>query len=143
MTAQCPQCQTKYLLPDHLLGPRGARVRCPGCGHRFDVVPGSDASDAAPSGEPLTDATNITPAGAEGDTRATEVARALLRGLAERLGERLVPARASGRVLSEFGPELMSAWDAYREELGTDAPAQPFRSELRATWGVDLISGVE
>lgn len=142
MTVQCPQCQTRYLLPDHLLGPRGARVRCPGCGHRFEVMPGADAGDV-PAGESQTEAATVTAAGGEGDPRATEVARTLLRGLAERLGERLVPAKAAGRVLSEFGPELMSAWDAYREELGADAPAQPFRSELRATWGVDLISGVE
>lgn len=143
MTVQCPQCATRYLLPDHLLGPRGARVRCPGCGHRFDVTREADATQAdapvpAAAGAPEEQAS--APAD---DAHATEVARSLLRGLAERLGERLVPARASGRVLSEFGPELMSAYDAYREQLGAGASARPFRTELRASWGVDLITGVE
>lgn len=140
MTVQCPQCQTKYLLPDHLLGPRGARVRCPGCGHRFDVARGEGTSVP----EAATRATADVPgAASDQDTHATEVARSLLRGLAERLGERLAPARASGKVLSEFGPELMSAYDAYRKQLGDGAPARPFRTELRTTWGVDLITGVE
>jgi predicted Zn finger-like uncharacterized protein len=144
MTVQCPHCQTRYLLPDHLLGPRGARVRCPGCGQRFDVARSAEGS------EPVATATAETPAPAApaaepagNDDEATRVARTVLRGLAERLGERLGTARASGRVLSEFGPELMSAWDAYREQLGEGAPARPFRSELRATMGVDLITGVE
>jgi predicted Zn finger-like uncharacterized protein len=141
MTVQCPQCATKYLLPDQLLGPRGARVRCPGCGNRFDVTPDAAvtavADDATPAGHAA-----ASESGSD-DAQAAEVARSLLRGLAERLGERLTPARASGRVLSEFGPELMSAWDAYCEQLGESAPARPFRTELRATWGVDLITGVE
>jgi predicted Zn finger-like uncharacterized protein len=138
MTVQCPQCATRYLLPDELLGPSGARVRCPSCGNRFDVTHDAqvtavaDDAPAAPAPESGTD-----------DAQAAEVARSLLRGLAERLGERLAPARASDRVLSEFGPELMSAWDAYCEQLGEGAPARPFRTELRATWGVDLITGVE
>jgi predicted Zn finger-like uncharacterized protein len=144
MTVQCPHCQTRYLLPDHLLGPRGARVRCPGCGQRFDVARGPEGSDlvATATAETLTsEAATAEPVG--NDDEATQVARTVLRGLAERLGERLSTARTSGRVLAEFGPELMSAWDAYREQLGDGAPARPFRSELRTTWGVDLITGVE
>ena len=144
MTVQCPHCQTRYLLPDHLLGPRGARVRCPGCGNRFDVARGADGADAVATATtelPASEAPAAEPPGNEDE--ATQVARTVLRGLAERLGERLGSARASGRVLSEFGPELMSAWDAYREQLGEGAPARPFRSELRTTWGVDLITGVE
>jgi predicted Zn finger-like uncharacterized protein len=46
MTVQCPHCSTGYLLPDHLVGPRGARVRCPDCQGRFVVLPESDRDRA-------------------------------------------------------------------------------------------------
>lgn len=39
MTIHCPHCSTGYLLPDELLGPRGARVRCPACAEMFVVSP--------------------------------------------------------------------------------------------------------
>lgn len=39
MIISCPQCSTGYLLPEHLMGPGGARVRCPRCQHLFDVGP--------------------------------------------------------------------------------------------------------
>jgi predicted Zn finger-like uncharacterized protein len=49
MTVYCPHCSTGYLLPDHLIGPRGARVRCPNCQGAFVVVPvdGEGRADGA------------------------------------------------------------------------------------------------
>jgi predicted Zn finger-like uncharacterized protein len=48
----CPKCDAQYLLPAHLLGPGGARVRCPACRDSFDVPPLSDAeADVAPAAE--------------------------------------------------------------------------------------------
>jgi hypothetical protein len=52
-----------------------------------------------------------------------------------------VAAQAAGRVLAEFGPEVMGAWDDYRRRLGADAPPAPFRTALRERCGVDLGSG--
>jgi predicted Zn finger-like uncharacterized protein len=37
LTISCPNCSSRYLLPEHLLGPAGARVCCPACWHRFTV----------------------------------------------------------------------------------------------------------
>ena len=39
LNVTCPHCAARYLLPAHLLGPGGARVRCPGCARSFDVAP--------------------------------------------------------------------------------------------------------
>jgi predicted Zn finger-like uncharacterized protein len=39
LNVTCPHCAARYLLPAHLLGPGGARVRCPGCSRSFDVAP--------------------------------------------------------------------------------------------------------
>ena len=46
-------------------------------------------------------------------------------------------------MLAEFGPELMRAYDEYRQRLGGEASAHAFRSMLRERWSVDLITGVE
>ena len=54
MTVYCPHCSTGYLLPDQLVGPRGARVRCPNCQGSFVVLPGGSGEL---TGEPLREAT--------------------------------------------------------------------------------------
>jgi predicted Zn finger-like uncharacterized protein len=42
MQVVCPYCSTPYVLPDHLMGPGGARVRCPNCREQFVVPPGGE-----------------------------------------------------------------------------------------------------
>jgi predicted Zn finger-like uncharacterized protein len=50
MTVHCPQCLTGYVIPENLLGPGGARVRCPECSEEFVVV--RDGVTAAGEGAP-------------------------------------------------------------------------------------------
>ncbi len=164
MTVHCPHCSTGYLLPDHLLGPRGARVRCPNCQRPFVVlredaggesVAGSDARAAeraaapapelAPTPAPPPDPAraDVPQAEAAVEEDAGALAARLLDALAGRLGGGLAEARSRGRVLAEFGPEVMKAYDEYRERLGARATAESFRAALRERWGVDLAPGVE
>ena len=42
MHVTCPYCSTPYELPDHLMGPGGARVRCRTCREQFVVPPGGE-----------------------------------------------------------------------------------------------------
>lgn len=49
MNVTCPYCSTSYRLPSHLLGPGGARVRCPRCQGQFSVPPPAVGAEAAPS----------------------------------------------------------------------------------------------
>lgn len=44
MHVTCPHCTTRYVLPESLLGPLGARVRCPRCREPFAVTPGGEVS---------------------------------------------------------------------------------------------------
>lgn len=117
MTVRCPHCSTGYLLPDHLMGPLGARVRCPECQGSFEV------SREGMNGE-----------------AAGRLADELLSALASRLGASLDQARARGRVLAEFGPEVMETFDEYRSRLGGDAAPAAFRTALKERWGIDLTS---
>jgi predicted Zn finger-like uncharacterized protein len=149
MTVHCSCCSTGYLLPDHLLGPRGVRVRCPRCANTFVVFrEGATAvrpPAAALPATPPADVVAATPAAATGDSTqdAAAVARQVMAGLSARLGARLAVARAAGRVLAEFGPDLMVAFDDYRRHVGPDTSPLPFKTELRERWGIDLRSGVE
>ncbi len=43
MPVTCPHCSTRYVLPKALLGPGGARVRCPRCREPFVVTAEGDA----------------------------------------------------------------------------------------------------
>ena len=43
MPVTCPHCSTRYVLPKALLGPGGARVRCPRCREPFAVSPEGEA----------------------------------------------------------------------------------------------------
>ncbi len=152
MTVHCPHCLTGYLLPEHLLGEHGARVRCPGCDGVFVVMPerGSEAR-AAGAGEPPPpepapgEGSRSDPAPGAGDAGAAvetaapaAVAGEILAVLADFLGDDLSRARSRGTVLSQHGPAILAVWDEYRRRLGADAPSLPFREALRDRCGVDL-----
>ena len=163
MTVHCPHCTTGYLLPDHLMGPRGARVRCPACRRPFVVLregaptsgPGAPAGEkatvvatgaatapavAAPDPAPAPADANAE-AGGEAPSKPESVAAEILEALAARLGKRLVEARERGRLLAELGPELVKAYDEYCARAGAEAPREAFRSVLRERLGVDLFGG--
>ena len=44
MTITCPHCATQYQLPPSLMGPGGARVRCPKCQGSFVVSASGDVT---------------------------------------------------------------------------------------------------
>ena len=131
MTVQCPQCSTRYQLPERLMGPGGARVRCPRCGVTFVVA-------REPVDAPAADETATVEQTRETTPQPEALAAVLLAGLEERLGARLETARGHGSVLSDFGPELLAAWDAFRAQLGNEGSAEVFRTVLRERWAVDL-----
>jgi predicted Zn finger-like uncharacterized protein len=139
---RCPNCETEYLLPEALLGPGGARVRCPSCQHNFAVardgavVPGDTGrgpARGAASAEPAE-----RPALTHQERREVRIARMVLDEVVAHAGPALNDASARGRAFAEHGPELMAAWDEYRRRAGKDADPVPFRSLLRERWGIDL-----
>jgi predicted Zn finger-like uncharacterized protein len=155
----CPNCSIGYLLPEHLVGPGGARVRCPRCQHLFAVgvdgqprEPVLSAPRTVPPGRPPEAAaeapavaappvTAVEPAG-EAESGAEghlAVARAVLDQLAVHEGEAIERARAERRFFAEFGPALMVAYETYRRRAGEGADPSAFRTALRERWGVELV----
>jgi predicted Zn finger-like uncharacterized protein len=135
----CPECGTCYLLPEHLLGPGGASVRCPRCQQLFAVgAPGLPQAPAGPGAgeQKLAPAGDSAATGAEG---ALAAARSVLERLSRDHGEAIERARDEHRLFADYGPALMAAFEAYRREAGEDAGPGPFREALRERWGVELV----
>ena len=121
------------------MGPRGARVRCPQCKRPFVVLREESIAATAPPSPPLVAQPAEIPPSADGDSDPARVAYELLDSLARDLGGALEEARAHGRVLAEFGPAVMKAFDQYRQRLGERAAPATFRTALKESWGVDLL----
>ena len=160
MIITCPDCSTGYLLPDHLMGQGGARVRCPRCQHLFAVgVDGRprELAHPVPGGaqpeRPLDAVEEVQVACARPPVKASEpgtgaesgteghlaVARSVLEELVAREGEAIERAKAGHRFFAEFGPALMEAYEAYRGRAGEGADPSAFRTALRERWGVELV----
>jgi predicted Zn finger-like uncharacterized protein len=151
----CPNCSTGYLLPEHLVGPGGARVRCPRCQDLFAVdvegrprapVPPAATPGRPPFPRPLEALAETTvaaappPGTAESDADGRRaVARAVLDRLSAEQGDAIGRARDAGRFFAEFGPALMLAFEAYRRRAGESADPGAFRTALRERWGVELV----
>ncbi len=147
MNVTCPHCAAAYLLPPSLLGPAGARVRCPACSVRFRVSPdgGVHADDGPPSGLMAAPATGAAPAAAAPATPSGPhaIAREIIGELVARHGAELSDAVGRRELFSRHGADLMAAFDDYRRRAGEGAGSEPFRLELRERLGVDLFPRVE
>lgn len=132
---QCPSCESGYLLPRRLVGPLGARVTCPVCERVFDVNAEGVPAEALPAAEPVRPFSPGSDACEDERALAAEV----LDELAARSGAALEEAAREGRLFRDHGPELLGAFDAYRERAGEAAGAQAFREELMRRWRVDLF----
>ncbi len=155
MIVACPNCSTGYLFPESLMGPGGARVRCPRCQNLFlvdpegrlkaPVAPAAGAapeSAPAPEGAPAREAeleASRGPAAAPAGQEPLAVARRVLAELARREGAGLERAREEKRLFATFGPALMEAYESYRRLAGEEAGAAPFREAVRERWGVELL----
>jgi predicted Zn finger-like uncharacterized protein len=140
MNVRCPRCSTGYRLPEHLMGARGARVRCPRCGASFEVLRESaEESEVDDRGEHAVAALAPHTVAPRDPALAPEaLAASLLARLEERLGARLETARREHRVLSEFGPDLLGAWEEFRAQDREGGSPEVFRRLLRERWSVDL-----
>jgi len=113
MTVACPQCAARWGLPHRLLGPAGARVRCPRCGTRFTVaVP---ATPAAPAATP-------------------EIATAL-DALERRCGGTLAGSVAAGQPFADHGTAICDAFEAW---TGAGGDPAAFRAALADRFGFRL-----
>ena len=95
------------------------------------------APDGTASGAPAR-ASAEPGTGADSGAEAEAVARRVLDELAARKGPAMADASGRGRLLSEFGPELVAAYDEYRKQSGGSGNPGPFRDALRERWGIDL-----
>ncbi|HEY6865767.1 MAG TPA: zinc-ribbon domain-containing protein [Candidatus Eisenbacteria bacterium] len=164
MTVRCPHCSTRYELPERLMGPAGAQVRCPSCRGVFGVAPdgtvregakppaaaparapeGARPSPSSPESPPAPGMTRVPGAASAAATSPPTpetVAVSLVGELAARAGEGPREAFARGRLFSERGPALTDLYGEYRRRVGAAASGAPLRAALRARWGIELPEG--
>ncbi len=148
-TIGCPSCKREYLLPQSLMGMRGARVRCPVCSKRFDVDADGQVCEAAEESTPQEIATTAPLERSLGGTQTAATspaeahARAALDALVAKVGPGLFEAASQQRLFREHGPALLEAFDDYRRRAGSGAPPEAFGAELRERFGIDLLPAAE
>ncbi|GFK95507.1 hypothetical protein NNJEOMEG_03372 [Fundidesulfovibrio magnetotacticus] len=130
MIVECPNCQTKYNLPDDKVGPEGATVRCSVCRHVFKVEPAApdDFPGFGDSGD-STDA-GIWPVSGEDETPGDDFAAHLD---AQRKKD---PFEAGGVSSSDFG-----SIDFGKPEK-TTTTSKGKKIAILAALGVVLLAGV-
>jgi predicted Zn finger-like uncharacterized protein len=142
----CPSCATGYLLPEHLVGPGGARVRCPSCQQLFAVDakgrPKALAGDLPPEQPVRVEAPAAAPAAPGGRPGGEPLALAheAIERLAAREGADFGRALTERRLFSSYGPALMAAYDELRGRVGAESAPAAFRQALRERWGVSLVT---
>jgi len=162
MKVRCPHCASRYELPERLMGPAGAQVRCPGCRGVFAVARDGTVSGVARPPAATQDGgprqpTHVPPVLRAGEVESDlgaapepgaaspeAVARALVDELAAHAGDAPRVAYAGGRLFSEWGPALAALHEEYRHRAGERASAAPLRAALLERWGIELAGpGVE
>jgi len=165
MPVTCPHCSTRYVLPESLIGPGGARVRCPRCREPFSVGPDGGeivplplpapalavaVAEESPPDPPDPPESEAAPDPASPDapevvvdpeSLPNNIARAVLDDLAAHSGEAISASQAKGHLFREFGPVIAEAYEFYRRRVGPGADPGPFRAALKERWGVDLEPG--
>jgi len=104
----CPSCSTGYMLPEHLVGPGGARVRCPRCQELFEV----DADGIPRIGAPVAPVAPAIPV-ASVESAPVEAAPAE------------VASRAVGQIADSAAPARSAAPAPPREAAAEAAPPAP------------------
>jgi predicted Zn finger-like uncharacterized protein len=146
----CPYCVRRYRLPESLIGPGGAEIRCPGCSERFAlrIVPARPAEKtvAIPAAREPSAAPPPTEGRADdlpedvlaGEPSPWTMADEIVARLEHETGGKLADAQARGALFTELGPRLMDAFDAFRRAAGPAADAAEFRAALERHCGVTV-----
>lgn len=113
MYLRCPECKTRYEISAARIPDGGARVRCPRCRTVFQVArPLNGHGTVPPPARPVLPGAPVDP-----DT-ARRIARAMVGDLLNARRELRDQALGEGRLLARLGPEIVEAWDRYRERVG-------------------------
>jgi predicted Zn finger-like uncharacterized protein len=123
MILECPECRTRYLVPDSAIGTSGRTVRCANCRHSwFQDAPPLDlaAPPPAPAPVPAPTIEEIAPADERADPPSA------------------VPAPTPVTVIEDAGPPPPPAFDAFAHR----APFRATRNSARTRTIASIAAGL-
>jgi predicted Zn finger-like uncharacterized protein len=127
MNISCPECTRVYRIDPARIPDDGVRTRCRECDTSFsiaagmvehragDAVEGLRVPGAEPTAEPVAEPTAQDP-----DTRARQLARALVSDVKVHHRDRWAESRTAGSLREDFRDEILESWDEYVEQVGEE-----------------------
>jgi len=116
MIVNCPNCDSKYNIPENKIGNSPKRFRCRKCSEIFIINPPKDA---------VSDTADVSIAEDSEEQRAARFARVLASDMPIYNRELIDEARKDGNLPEVMSGEIQKSWDLWKSRFPEECEADP------------------